>query len=91
MVPLANNGADQYETPLASNLIKNALEQVLSSIGPAFRDAIFENLERGGMDLNGTEKKYSLYDIQAKLNLFVGEEASELLVEKIGDKIANAK
>ena len=91
MVPLANNGADSYKTPLASNLIKNALEQVLSSLGPAFHEAIFENLERGGMDLSGAEKKYSLYDVRNKLNLLVGEDASELLVEKISDKIAKTE
>jgi hypothetical protein len=91
LVHLAKNGADPYKTPLASNLIINALEQVLSSLGPAFYDAIFENLEREGMDLSGNEKRYSLYDVRAKLNLLVGEDASELLVEKITDKIANAK
>jgi hypothetical protein len=91
LVPLANNGADPYKTLLASNLIKNALEQVLSSSGPAFHDAIFENLERGGMNLSSAEKRYSLYDVRAKLNLLVGEDASELLVEKISDKIVNAR
>jgi len=88
LVPLAKNGADPYKAPLASNLIKNALEQVLSSLGPAFREAIFENLERGGMDLSRAEKRYSLYDVRAKLNLLVGEDASELLVEKISHNIS---
>jgi hypothetical protein len=83
------NNRDNYEQALIPNYrLKKALDAVLISLGPAFRDMIIENLQQGGIDLRSNETKYSLKDIRKQLDAFFGEGAADLFMERLGQKLA---
>lgn len=64
---------------------------VSSVLGPIFHESVFDNLERHGIDLRGTDAKYSLSDIRAKLTLLFGEDVTGLLLERLGKSLDEIK
>jgi hypothetical protein len=46
-------------------------------------DSVLEGLKRLGIDLSDEAKSYSLHEIKEALVVIFGEEATELLIERI--------
>jgi hypothetical protein len=80
---------DNYESVLIANRrLEKALNAVLVSLGPGFRDNIIENLQEVGIDLRSNETKYSLKDIRRELTEYFGETAADLFMERLSQKLA---
>jgi hypothetical protein len=83
-----NNGSSNPECILIPNKrLKGAIDEVSAVLGPLFHEVVLKNLEESGIDLDGTEAKYSLADIRVKLNLLFGQDVTDLLVDKLRAKL----
>jgi hypothetical protein len=52
-------------------------------LGRQMTDSVLEGLKRLGIDLSDEAKSYSLHEIKEALVVIFGEEATELLIERI--------
>jgi hypothetical protein len=78
----SKNGSNPERILIPSNRLKEALDEVSSVLGPIFHESVFDALERHGIDLRGTDAKYSLSDIRAKLNLLFGKRCNGITFSK---------
>jgi len=77
------SGSNPERVLIPNEILRSALDEELAVLGPLFKDIVLENLTRGGIDLRGTELKYSLLDIRMRLTLLFGSDPTETIMDRM--------
>jgi hypothetical protein len=77
------NGSDPDRALIPNDILKSALDEELAALGSTFREVVYENLGRGGIDLRGSDLRYSVSDLREQLSLLIGKEPADLLLERL--------
>jgi hypothetical protein len=75
--------ADPDRALIPNDILKSALDEELAALGSTFREVVYENLGRGGIDLRGSDLRYSVSDLREQLSLLIGKEPADLLLERL--------
>jgi hypothetical protein len=86
ILPIAGqtNGDDSNDSvPIESSTLRQALEKGARILGWSAIEAIIDDLERQGIDLNSSSSRYTLRQIEAAFIQIFGTDAMLLLMERV--------
>ncbi|AFU57724.1 hypothetical protein Ngar_c07820 [Candidatus Nitrososphaera gargensis Ga9.2] len=69
------------EEPVSAERLKIAFDKSLSILGQSSKEALLHDLQNKGIDLDGTNP-YSFKQIEQALENILGEDATELLIQR---------
>ena len=70
-----------YDTPLPSNRVKEALGEASAVLGRSAQDALFHDLEFNGITFK--DRHYTLRQVEDALGKIFGREGTALLMQRV--------
>lgn len=86
-----NNDKNNRDERYSGAELRIALDQSLDILGRSVTEAIIEEMAKNGIDLGSKTSSYSIAQIERQFEEMFGEDASQLLVERIKDYFRSKK
>jgi len=83
VLPLSDSYDDAFDNKkFSSDILKKAITEALTSLGPTWRDMIFEDMAKSGINLD-SEARYSINDIRKYVYAIFEQEMGEVVLDKV--------